>query len=102
MLTQLMGGELKVGARRAAACSRSVYSCRAYMRARGGSGGTRRADPRCAHRLRLPRPRRILVVDNERVDRELLLNILQPLGFEVRRQNRASNAWTNMPASSRT
>jgi len=28
--------------------------------------------------------RRILVVDNEQVDRELLVNILQPLGFEVR------------------
>jgi CheY-like chemotaxis protein len=27
--------------------------------------------------------RRVLVVDNERVDRELLLNILTPLGFEV-------------------
>jgi len=27
--------------------------------------------------------RRILTVDNERVDRELLVNLLQPLGFEV-------------------
>ena len=30
------------------------------------------------------RRRRILIVDNEEVDREMLLNVLEPLGFEVR------------------
>jgi PleD family two-component response regulator len=101
MLTQLMGGELKVGARRAAAC----FQVRLFLpsvHARGGSAdGTRRADPQL-QRTGYHGPRRLLVVDNERVDRELLLNILQPLGFEVAQANRASNAWTNMPASSRT
>jgi signal transduction histidine kinase/purine-cytosine permease-like protein/DNA-binding NarL/FixJ family response regulator len=81
MLTDLMGGELKVDSRpgegstfriklflpevRSTARARSIEP----TRARGGYEGARR---------------QILVVDNEEADRDLLVQLLQPLGFELR------------------
>ncbi|MRW90022.1 response regulator [Duganella sp. FT80W] len=86
MLTQLMGGELKV---RSMPQRGSVFQVRLFLPSvhapqgralRGGDAQPAAALQRTGYRG--PR-RRILVVDNERVDRELLFNILQPLGFEV-------------------
>jgi len=85
MLTDLMGGELTVAStpdvgsvfrvklflpevRLAPGAALPVPSSRA-LKARYGYAGPRR---------------RVLVVDNEEADRELLVNVLQPLGFEIR------------------
>jgi signal transduction histidine kinase/CheY-like chemotaxis protein/purine-cytosine permease-like protein len=93
MLTQLMGGELNVRTTPRG----STFHVRLFLpsvhvpeagglRGARGAGGTRAmlAASAAVQRsgYRGPR-RRILVVDNERVDRELLLNILQPLGFDI-------------------
>ena len=82
MLTQLMGGELHIRSTpqqgsnfhvrlflpSVHAAAHAARAAQAPARQRGGYSGQRR---------------RILVVDNERVDRELLLNMLTPLGFAV-------------------
>ena len=82
MLVQLMGGELTVARAPAPSCG-SVFRVRLLLpRVHEAT--------RIAEAPALPRTgyrgtrRRILVVDNERVDRELLVQILQPLGFEIR------------------
>ncbi|RYX90996.1 MAG: response regulator [Comamonadaceae bacterium] len=85
MLTDLMGGELTVSSTPGAG---SVFRVKLFLpeirvepglhqpvlkapavKARHGYSGERR---------------RILVVDNEEADRDLLVNLLQPLGFELR------------------
>nr|WP_315249975.1 ATP-binding protein [uncultured Duganella sp.] len=86
MLTQLMGGELKVRS----TARGSMFHVRLFLPSvhapQGRSAGAARSGPPAVALVRTgyrgPR-RRILVVDNERVDRELLLNILQPLGFDI-------------------
>ena len=82
MLTQLMGGEMKIGS---APQQGSLFHIRLFLPSVHVTGNALReleapAQQRTGYRG--PR-RRILVVDNERVDRELLLNILAPLGFEI-------------------
>jgi CheY-like chemotaxis protein len=82
MLTQLMGGEMKI---RSAPSQGSLFHIRLFLPSVHVTGKELReleapAQQRSGYRG--PR-RRILVVDNERVDRELLLNILSPLGFEI-------------------
>jgi signal transduction histidine kinase/CheY-like chemotaxis protein len=86
MLTQLMGGELKVRSTPGG----SIFQVRLFLpsvHAPEGHGarGARLAMPAAARQRTGYRGarRRILVVDNESVDRELLLNLLQPLGFEI-------------------
>jgi CheY-like chemotaxis protein len=81
MLTDLMGGELKVVSTPGAG---SVFRIKLFL------PETQRAavaGPAAASRPRRgyegPR-RRILVVDNEEADRELLVHLLEPLGFELR------------------
>jgi CheY-like chemotaxis protein len=79
MLTDLMGGELSATSRPGAG---SVFRVRLFLpevhaavarepaaKVRRGYEGTRR---------------KILVVDNEEADRELLVAVLEPLGFELR------------------
>ncbi len=81
MLTDLMGGELTV---KSTLGLGSIFQVRLFLpevrdytpvdeatslRHRIGYAGERR---------------RILIVDNERVDREMLVSILEPLGFELR------------------
>jgi CheY-like chemotaxis protein len=78
MLTQVMGGELT------ATSELGVGSCfvvRLYLPA---LTGVVPATPSRARRLGYAGPRRrILIVDNEAVDRELLAGVLAPLGFLI-------------------
>ena len=81
MLTDLMGGEMSVVSRTAETAG-TLFRIRLFLpevhgqrleparprRVRSGYAGTRR---------------RVLVVDNEEVDRHLLANLLEPLGFEL-------------------
>ncbi len=80
MLTDLMGGEIKVDSTlgmgtnfRVKLYLPEVHGGTAMLRAPQGTRVGYRG-PRC----------RVLVVDNEEVDRELLVNTLEPLGFELR------------------
>ena len=88
MLTDLMGGELTV---KSAPGEGAVFSVKLFLpevRLASGAAGVQTG----ALRPVVARPRRgyagerrrILVVDNEEADRELLVNVLQPLGFELR------------------
>ena len=91
MLTDLMGGELTVSSTPGVG---SVFRVKLFLPEVRLAVGASMASPSFADGLRsLPaRPRnayagprrRVLVVDNEEADRELLVNLLQPLGFELR------------------
>ncbi|MES2980558.1 MAG: ATP-binding protein [Pseudomonadota bacterium] len=84
MLTDLMGGELTVDSTPGVG---SIFRVKLFLpevHAAQGSGSAKRA---AAPRVRLGYAgarRRLLVVDNEENDRELLVSLLQPLGFELR------------------
>ncbi|OYU42628.1 MAG: hypothetical protein CFE44_22940 [Burkholderiales bacterium PBB4] len=83
MLTDLMGGELKCTS---VVGQGSVFQVRLFLpelhlpmpgSPRAGVGAKLRKGYAGARR-------KILVVDNEEADRELLVNVLEPLGFEMR------------------
>ena len=88
MLTDLMGGELTVSSVPGVG---SVFRVKLFLpevrlaAGAGGvqSGGLRPTTQKPRHGYAGPR-RRILVVDNEEADRELLVTLLEPLGFELR------------------
>jgi signal transduction histidine kinase/CheY-like chemotaxis protein len=86
MLTQLMGGELNIRTTpEGNGQTGSVFHIRLFLPSVHVSGKELKELEQPARQrsgYRGPR-RRILVVDNERVDREMLLNILTPLGFDV-------------------
>ncbi len=85
MLTDLMGGEMTV---LSTPGQGSVFRIRLFLpelhdssaTAHGASIRTARRQPRGYEGVR----RKILVVDNEEPDRELLVQLLQPMGFELR------------------
>jgi len=79
MLTDLMGGELRVQSRMGEG---SIFTVRLYLPQVYGAQAEA-ARPREQRIGYLGPRRRILVVDNERVDRELLFSVLAPLGFQV-------------------
>nr|WP_319563444.1 ATP-binding protein [uncultured Rhodoferax sp.] len=91
MLTDLMGGEMSLTSSPGMG---SVFRVKLFLPEVRLDSSTGVCDPvsQHAHRLSVRRPRlgytgprkRILVVDNELADRDLLLQVLQPLGFEVR------------------
>ena len=81
MLTDLMGGELKVASTPGVG---SAFRIKLFL--------PEVRDTRAAVQAAAARPRRgyegarrkVLVVDNEEADRELLVQLLEPLGFELR------------------
>ena len=85
MLTDLMGGELTLSSTPGAG---AVFRVKLFL----PEVRLEVSDAAEVLRLRAPKPRlgyagprrRVLVVDNEEADRELLLRLLQPLGFELR------------------
>lgn len=82
MLTQLMGGEMRI---RSTVGAGSTFHVRLFLpsvHVAGKALAETLAPPRQRNGYLGPR-RRVLVVDNEQVDRELLVSILAPLGFEV-------------------
>ncbi|MDW5442655.1 ATP-binding protein [Polaromonas sp. SM01] len=85
MLTDLMGGELTVLSTPEVG---SVFRVKLFLpEVRLAPGAALPGASSRAHKARYgyagPR-RRVLVVDNEEADRELLVQVLQPLGFELR------------------
>jgi CheY-like chemotaxis protein len=90
MLTDLMGGELTVASTPGVG---SVFKVKLFLpEVHVASNGAGAQVGSANHRLAARKPRhgyvgprkRVLVVDNEEADRDLLVNVLQPLGFELR------------------
>jgi CheY-like chemotaxis protein len=85
MLTDLMGGELTVASTPDVG---SVFRVKLFLpEVRLAPGAALPAPSSRAHKARYGyagRRWRVLVVDNEEADRELLVNVLEPLGFELR------------------
>ena len=85
MLTDLMGGEMTVVSTPGKG---SVFRIRLFLpEVNLAAGALQRAKPLTARRL--PQGyegarRKLLVVDNEEPDRELLVHLLAPMGFELR------------------
>jgi signal transduction histidine kinase/DNA-binding NarL/FixJ family response regulator len=81
MLTDLMGGELKVASRPGAGALFRIKLFLPELRDASLAAAAMPARPRRGYEG----PRRlVLVVDNEEADRELLVHLLEPLGFELR------------------
>lgn len=88
MLTDLMGGELIVTSTIGVG---SVFQVRMFLPEVRGITPTE-TTPQMRNRIGyIGERRKILVVDNEKVDRELLLSILEPLGFLVREADSGAN-----------
>jgi signal transduction histidine kinase/DNA-binding NarL/FixJ family response regulator len=83
MLTDLMGGELSLSS---APGQGATFHLKLFLPEvhAPASGLTALPKPARARLGYAGARRRLLVVDNEETDRELLLQVLQPLGFEVR------------------
>jgi signal transduction histidine kinase/CheY-like chemotaxis protein len=86
MLTDLMGGEMQVHSTPGVG---SVFAVRLFLpQLHLPPAGTRQLEGKSqqrAARTAYQGPRRkILLVDNEKADRDLLLQLLQPLGFQLR------------------
>jgi signal transduction histidine kinase/purine-cytosine permease-like protein/FixJ family two-component response regulator len=86
MLTDLMGGEMTVSSRTAdqaaggGAPAGTLFRIRLFLPELRGVGAPQLAAPRAGY---AGERRRVLVVDNEEVDRTLLARRLQALGFDV-------------------
>ena len=81
MLTDLMGGELTVESPVGATGGGCLFRVRLYLpQVRAAQA---RQTPRTRRIGYMGVRRRILIVDNERNDRELLASVLEPLGFQL-------------------
>ena len=86
MLTDLMGGEMQV---HSVPGEGSVFSVRLFLpqlhlAPEGVQQMEEHRQQRASRNGYLGARRKILVVDNEEADRDLLLHVLEPLGFELR------------------
>ena len=79
MLTDLMGGEMSVSS---TVGEGTLFRIRLFLPAARGAAVAQEVTRAARVGYRGPR-RRILVVDNEEVDRALLASVLEPLGFEL-------------------
>jgi signal transduction histidine kinase/CheY-like chemotaxis protein/purine-cytosine permease-like protein len=79
MLTDLMGGEMTV---RSEVGAGTLFRIRLFLPELAGAHVAHEL-PRVARSGYAGPRRRLLVVDNEEVDRDLLSNLLEPLGFEI-------------------
>jgi len=82
MLTELMGGEMTVRSSVEPNASGTVFRIRLFLPELHGTLPMPEA-PRVARSGYLGARRHVLIVDNEEVERELLVSVLQPLGFET-------------------
>ncbi len=82
MLTDLMGGELTVESPVGATGVGCLFRVRLYL-PHPRDGQAARARPRARRVGYVGVRRRVLLVDNERNDRELLASVLEPLGFQL-------------------
>lgn len=94
MLTDLMGGELTVDS---APGRGSTFRIRLFL-PQVHDAQAEAAQPRTQRIGYQGVRRRILTVDNERVDRELLASLLEPLGFEVGQAASGHECLERMPA----
>ena len=79
MLTDLMGGEMTVTSE---VGTGTLFRIRLFLPEVSGARVAREL-PRVARTGYAGERKRVLVVDNEEVDRDLLANLLEPLGFEI-------------------
>jgi len=85
MLTDLMGGELSVNSREGLGSTFSVRLFLPQLHGEQKSGGVSQLTAPGTQRSGYAGVRRkLLVVDNEEADRDILLTLLRPMGFEVR------------------
>ncbi|WP_259275104.1 ATP-binding protein, partial [Rahnella variigena] len=84
MLTELMGGEMTVASRPGAGALFRIRLFLPEVHPGALAADVNAARPRAVRRGYAGPRRRILVVDNEEPDRELLVQLLAPLGFELR------------------
>ncbi|TXI73818.1 MAG: response regulator [Dechloromonas sp.] len=96
MLTNLMGGELELSSTPGEGAS---FRIRLFLPA-VHSAQAELNRPRRRRIGYLGARRRILVVDNEKVDRELLQNMLEPLGFIVEQADSGEACLTAVPRCS--
>ncbi|MEP6824416.1 MAG: ATP-binding protein, partial [Ramlibacter sp.] len=80
MLTDLMGGELTVASTPGAG---AAFRIKLFLPELRGVRPVISKPARPRHGYEGPR-RKVLVVDNEEADRDLLVHLLEPLGFELR------------------
>jgi CheY-like chemotaxis protein/anti-sigma regulatory factor (Ser/Thr protein kinase) len=81
MLTDLMGGELRVDSTPGVG---SIFRVKLFLPELRNMPAAEAPLPPRSRRSYEGARRKILVVDNEEADRELLVHLLEPLGFELR------------------
>jgi CheY-like chemotaxis protein len=96
MLTDVMGGEMTV---RSTPGSGTAFRIRLFLPAQSAAAASVAPPPRRVG-YRGAR-RRVLAVDNEQVDRELLRQLLVPLGFEVELAGSGEDAIARLRAGAR-